>query len=78
MIDQIAIFALGITAITCTNMRSPKIRRWAPIAGLISEPFWLYTAIKHTQWGIAAMAFIYMAMWGYGVYIHWFSKVTPR
>jgi hypothetical protein len=74
MIDQIAIFGLGVAAVTLTNQRPEKVRRWAPICGFAAEPFWFYTGIVNEQWGIVGLAFVYGAAWGQGIYNHWIKK----
>jgi hypothetical protein len=71
VIDQIGLFACGVTAVTLTNMRSLEVRRWAPFFGLAGEPFWLYTSWINEQWGIVMMCFIYGAAWSRGIWVTW-------
>lgn len=33
--------------------------RWAPVIGLVAQPFWLYAAWKAEQCGIAALELIH-------------------
>jgi hypothetical protein len=42
--------------------------RWGFVLGLCVQPFWLYTSIRHRQWGIVAASVIYATGWALGVY----------
>lgn len=68
-ISQVAIFALGTTAIILVARKN----KWGFVAGLISQPFWYITAYINEQWGVFFVSFIYTASWGYGIY-EWFFK----
>jgi len=74
VIDQVAIFGFGVAAVILTNLRADKWRRWAPICGLIAEPFWFYTGYVHEQWGIIGLAFVYGAAWANGIKNHWWKR----
>lgn len=74
LLDHIAqaavlIFCLG--SIYLTNDPNPRVKRWACVSGLISEPFWFYTTYYHEQWGIFISAFFYTAAWARGFYYTW-------
>lgn len=66
--QQLGICVPGVIAIWLAMGRAPK---WAPIFGLASEPFWLWTAIEHSQWGIIALCVLYTASWARGIKTHW-------
>lgn len=74
MIDQIGIAVLGVSAVGLSQAKSPKARRWAPIFGVLGQPFWFYTTFVAEQWGIFALTFLYTAAWGRGVYNGWFAR----
>jgi hypothetical protein len=74
MIDQICIFVFGVGAVYLANDARPQVRRSGCIAGLISQPFWFYTAAVHHQWGILAASFFYTFSWGRGFYYQWVKK----
>jgi len=74
VIDQVAIFGFGVAAVILTNLRADKWRRWAPICGLIAEPFWFYTGYVHEQWGIIGLAFVYGAACANGIKNHWWKR----
>lgn len=75
MIPQIAIFVLCLGAMFLTNDNRAGWRRWAPVLGLASEPFWFWTTWQHQQWGIFASAFFYTAAWARGFYYAWIKPV---
>ncbi len=45
-----------------------KLIRWGCIAGLLSEPFWFYTAIQNRQWGMVLLIIWYTIMFVRGIY----------
>lgn len=71
MIPQIGILLFGMVAIILVNDHRPKVRRWGPVCGLISQPFWFYESFSHGQWGIFACSFVYAASWARGYYNAW-------
>jgi hypothetical protein len=70
-IAQLAIFVMGPAAIALSNMRSPAVRKWAPIVGISSQPFWFWTTAYHHQWPVFTTCFVYTASWAYGIYNQW-------
>lgn len=69
--DQIAIALLGTTAVWLSQDERDSRRRWACIFGLLSQPFWFWSAWHAQQWGIFALCFIYAACWVRGVRTYW-------
>ena len=68
-ISQIGIFAFGVLAILLVARKN----RWGFVFGVLSIPFWFYTAYVHQQWGVFFANFAYAASWFYGFY-QWFFK----
>jgi len=75
MFEQIWIGVFGTTAIWMVG-RLEHWRRWGFIFGLMSQPAWIYTAIKNEQWGILVLSFWYTYSWGQGVYNYWIKGGT--
>jgi len=73
MFEQIWIGVFGTMAIWLVG-RLEHWRRWGFIFGLMSQPAWIYTAIKNEQWGILVLSFWYTYSWGQGVYNYWIKK----
>ena len=74
VLDQIAILLTGVIAVWLTQDKRVSWRRWAPIFGLLAQPFWFYAAWKADQWGIFAIATLYTYAWARGVWTHWFTS----
>jgi hypothetical protein len=68
---QLAIFFLGPTAVILANSRW---RKWAPIVGLASQPFWFWTTIAHHQYPVLVTCVIYTGAWMFGFYNLWLKK----
>lgn len=71
MISQILIGVLGTLAVWLVNSPNPRSRRWAPVAGLISQPFWFAASIATEQWGIFFLSVVYTFGWLRGLHTYW-------
>lgn len=63
-ITQIALVVFGVGAVWLTQCTNPKLRRIAPIVGLLGQPFWFVAA-----WGQPGMLFVvslYTLVWAKG------------
>ena len=76
MISQIAIAIFGASAIWFVG-RKEHWKRWGYIFGLISQPFWFYTAYTNEQWGILAMCLFYTYSWLQGFINYWIKVDEP-
>lgn len=74
MVEQFGIALFGVAAITLTQSTSPMHRRWAPVYGLLGQPFWFWSAYSAQQWGVFALCVLYTAAWGKGFYQNWMRK----
>jgi hypothetical protein len=54
--------------------RKEKWMRWGYVLGLVSEPFWIWTAYEKNQWGILALTVWYTYAYGQGIYNYWIKK----
>lgn len=66
MISQFGIALFGVTAIYLANCVDIRWRRWAPVAGLAGQPFWIVAALDAAQWGILALCALYTLAWAKG------------
>lgn len=73
--DQIAIALLGALAAWLSQARTDDARRWAPVFGMIGQPFWFYASWKAGQWGIFAVSVLYALAWMKGLWVYW---IAPR
>jgi hypothetical protein len=76
MITQAAIAVFGLTAIWFSQSTNVKQRKFAPILGLCSQPFWFYATYSAEQWGIFVLAVFYTLAWCRGIKTYWFTEVT--
>ena len=70
MIDQIGIAVFGLTSIALLALGRPPYVYIGCIAGLISEPFWFWSAIQAEQWGIVLLAAAYSVIYILGIIGH--------
>lgn len=75
MIDQLALGALGGSAILLSQSQMSQQRRLAPVLGLLAQPFWFYTTYVHEQWAIFGLCFFYTFAWWRGFRLFW---LTPE
>lgn len=71
MIEQTFIAVFGVSAVFLSQDRRASVRRWAPVLGLLAQPFWFYATWKAGQWGIFALSFFYAAGWLRGLWTQW-------
>ena len=74
MIDQVGIIVFGITAVYLTQEKKASRRKWASVFGLLSQPFWFYSAYHSGQWGVFVLTFVYALIWAKGFYTNWIAK----
>jgi len=73
IICQTWIIVFGVTSIWFLG-RTEDWKRWGYILGLLSEPAWIYTAIKNEQWGILILAIFFIYGWLQGIFNYWILK----
>jgi hypothetical protein len=71
--DQIGIACTGVVAIWLSQDTRLNWRRWSCIFGLLSQPFWFYSAWKAQQWGIFGISFFYTWSWIRGFINYWWQ-----
>jgi len=71
-IIQIWIALLGGLAIWLVG-RIENWKKWGFVIGLIGQPAWFYTTIKHQQWGMVALSVWYTYAWIEGIYNYFYA-----
>lgn len=66
-VAQAGIFVFAVSALFLISRKN----KWGFVLGLLSQPFWYYTAYHHKQWGIFFLNFVYTVVWSYGFYQWW-------
>jgi len=74
MIEQIAIFITGISAVWLSQDEKSVRRKYACLFGLASQPFWFYASYKASQWGVLTLSFFYTIAWAKGFYVYWIKR----
>ena len=69
--EQLLIGVTGGLAILFTQLKNQKLNKYAPVLGLLSQPFWFYTTWMHEQWGIFGLSFFYTYAWMIGIKNKW-------
>ncbi len=71
MIEQVVIAVFGVASIWLSQAASIEQRKWAPVVGLVAQPFWLVATLAAEQWGIAALTVVYAFGWARGIHTYW-------
>lgn len=71
IVTQVGIAVCGLVSIYLMQDLRESRRRWGPVFGMISQPFWLTEAYTHQQWGIFILACFYTMSWGRGLWNYW-------
>lgn len=75
IIANIGCTVFGLLGVFLGNLReSSPSRKYAPICGLLGEPFWFYIAWVTVQPGVMLLAFIYGCGWWSGIKNFWLKK----
>lgn len=75
-LDQYILGLLGVTAILMSQNADEKCRKWAPVFGLLSQPFFFYTAWIHGQWGLFGLSVFYTMAWAKGFHTYWLRRAA--
>jgi len=67
---QAGLILLSTAAIWLVGGKS-RFRRWGYVAGVASEPLWLYTSWVNGQWGVFLLSIVYGILWARGAWNHW-------
>ena len=64
----------GGVAIWLTQQSNDKIKKWAPVFGLMGQPFWFYASYTGEQWGVFCLSFFYCYGWLLGFKNNWLNS----
>ena len=65
----IAIF--GLTSMAFAQSNNLVLRRWSPVIGLISEPFWFAATVPTGQYGMVCLCIAYTLIFAWGIRVQW-------
>lgn len=68
---QLFIALFGLTALTMALSQNARARKWAPLVGLASQPFWFAATIPTEQYGMVALCVAYTAVYLRAAWVNW-------
>lgn len=71
---QLAIAVFGLTSMWMALGNSAPLRKWAPVLGLVGQPFWFMATVPTQQWGMVALCVAYTAVYVNGVRVQWWKR----
>lgn len=71
---QLAIIVCGCAGAWLYNTADVRVRRWAPLVSLGSQPVWATAAFITDQWGAFVMSFVYAALAVRGIHQFWSKR----
>lgn len=72
-IIQVMIAVTGCLSLCLVTRENQKLNKWAPVVGLIGQPFWLYTSFIEGEWGIFILSVVYTLIWFDSLRKNWFQ-----
>ena len=74
LFTQFGIAVFGLTALCFAMSLNPILRKWAPVLGLLGQPFWFIATIGSKQWGMVVLCVAYTLVYLNGLRIQWRKK----
>ena len=74
MISDIAIALLGFAAIRLSQAKSKTAKKYAPVVGLLSQPFWFYVTWQLGMPGMFILTIGYTYAWCVGINNEWMQQ----
>lgn len=71
MNEQIPLTVFSLMAVFCVTSRDEYARKWGPVFGLCSQPFWIIATASAGQWGMLFLSLVYTVMWVRGIWNAW-------
>lgn len=71
---QVALATLSIFGLFLNYRCRPSVRRWAPVVGLATQPFWMAFGVETNAIGVMIVALVYAGVHGYGFHQLWIAR----
>lgn len=78
MIEQVFIAVTELIAIWLVQDRREEYRKFAPIFGLLGQPFWFFSSFQAQQWGAFILCFFFTAAWIKSLGYYWLSDKQAK
>lgn len=72
--EQIGIAMFGVIAVWLSQDKNEARRKYGPVFGLCSQPFWFYSSYIAGQWGIFFLSMLYTYSWTKGIKTYWIEQ----
>ena len=72
-IVQVLLSIFSLCSLFCITRDKENVRKYAPIFGLLSQPFWIYSTYCASQFGMFILSFIYTLIWISTLIKMWFK-----
>ena len=69
--EEIVISILGLAAMVCAYWPKRDLRFYGALAGLLTQPFWIYLVYTKSMWGIAPLTPAYTLAYLAALKMHW-------
>lgn len=74
---QLAIGLCGLLALSFAMSADPRLRKWAPLVGLLGQPAWAFFAYQTGGWGLGVLALAYTAIYLRSAIVQWRPVPAP-
>lgn len=71
MTVQLALAFFGLAALWMSQGDNLQARRWAPVVGMLGQPFWIVFAIDAGAWGLLLLSLAYTVVYVRGAMVQW-------
>lgn len=71
IIIQVVLAILSLSPIALSQAKSPRVRRYDCIAGLVAQPFWFSYGWYIEAWSLCFLGIVYTGVFAYGFYVKW-------
>lgn len=75
---QFFIAVFGSLAILLTQVPHAGCKKYAPLIGLIGQPFFHYDSFIDQKWGMFFLSIVVSLSWLYGMYVSWIKPYKSQ
>jgi hypothetical protein len=68
---QVGLAFFGLTSLAMVQGHNATARRWAPVVGIVGQPFWAVFAYSTGAKGLGLLVVAYTINYGYGIWVQW-------
>lgn len=72
--SQTLIAVSGVCALAMTLSSNRRAVKWAPLVGLVGQPFWVMAAWTAQQYGMLLLSIAYTVVWAVAAWKEWIRR----